>query len=81
MRNTTRGGSHTPPARTRTLEGMRPDTIMVEVSPDELAETSPGVVDVFAALDRQFFWADVVMVSAAGGDADVLDGEVVFSPR
>lgn len=58
---------------------MRPDTIMVEVSPDELAETSPGVVDVFAALGRQFFWADVVMVTT--GDADVLDGEVVFTPR
>lgn len=54
---------------------------MVEVSPDELAETSPGVVDVFAALGRQFFWADVVMVSAGGADADVLDGEVVFTPR
>jgi hypothetical protein len=58
---------------------MRNDTIMVEVAPDELAETSPGVVDVFAALDRQFFWADLVMVSA--GREPVLDGEVVFSPR
>ena len=60
---------------------MRPDTIMVEVSPAELAETSPGVVDVYAALGRQFFWADVVMVTAGDRDADVLDGEVVFSPR
>lgn len=58
---------------------MRPDTIIVEVSPDELAETSPGVVDVFAALGRQFFWADVVMVTA-GGEGDVLDGEIVFNP-
>jgi hypothetical protein len=60
---------------------MQPDTIMVEVSPGELAETSAGIVDVFAALDRQFFWADVVMVTAGDRDADVLDGEVVFSPR
>jgi hypothetical protein len=81
VRNTPQNRSHTPPARTRTLEEMRPDTIMVEVSPDELAETSPGVVDVFAALGRQFFWADVVMVTAGGPDADVLDGEIVFSPR
>ena len=50
---------------------------MVEVSPDELAETSPGVVDVFDALGRQFFWADVVMVTARRPRTDVLDGEVV----
>lgn len=80
MRNTTQNGSHTPPFPGRTLEGMRSDTIMVEVSPDELSETSAGVVDVFAALDRQFFWADVVMVTAGDRDADILDGEVVFTP-
>ena len=34
----------------RTLEGMRTDAIMVEVSPQELVEISPGVVDVFDAL-------------------------------
>jgi hypothetical protein len=60
---------------------MPRDTIMVEVAPGELAETSPGVVDVFAALGRQFFWADVVMVTAGGREGDVLDGEVVFTPR
>jgi hypothetical protein len=60
---------------------MRTDAIMVEVSPEELAETAPGVVDVFAALGRQFFWADVVMVAARNQDADVLHGEVVFTPR
>ena len=80
MRNTTQNGSHTPPFPDRTLEGMRSDTIMVEVSPDELSETSAGVVDVFAALDRQFFWADVVMVAARDSDADVLVGEVVYTP-
>ncbi len=81
MRKTTHGRNHTPPSDARTLEGMRPDTIMVEVSPDELSETSPGVVDVFAALGRQFFWADIVMVTADGRDGGVLDGEVVFTPR
>ncbi len=81
MRKTTRRRSHTPPTTARTLEGMNQDTIMVEVLPGELAETSPGVVDVFAALGRQFFWADVVMVSAGDREADVLDGEVVFTPR
>ena len=50
---------------------------MVEVSPEELAETSPGVVDVFDALGRQFFWADVVMVTARDLETDVLDGEIV----
>jgi hypothetical protein len=56
---------------------MRADAIMVEVAPAELAETAPGVIDVFAALDRQFFWADVVMVAAGDSDADVLVGEIV----
>jgi hypothetical protein len=50
---------------------------MVEVSPEELAETAPGVVDVFDALGRQFYWADVVMVTARDLEA-VLDGEIVF---
>jgi hypothetical protein len=59
---------------------MRTDAIMVEVEPDELRETEPGVVDVFAALGRQFFWADVVMVAARDSDADVLVGEVVYTP-
>ncbi|HEY3766229.1 MAG TPA: hypothetical protein VGL44_13815 [Gaiellales bacterium] len=60
---------------------MRADAIMVEVSPEELVESSPGVVDVFAALGRQFFWADVVMVAAKDSETDILDGEIVFSPR
>ena len=56
---------------------MRKNAIMVEVTPEELVEISPGVVDVFDALGRQFFWADVVMVTASDLDTDVLDGEVV----
>ena len=60
---------------------MRADAITVEVGPDELRETEPGVVDVFDALGRQFFWADVVMMAARDSDADVLVGEVVYTPR
>ena len=59
---------------------MHGDAIMVEVEPEELRETEPGVVDVFDALGRQFFWADVVMVAARDSDADVLVGEVVYMP-
>ena len=59
---------------------MRGDTIMVEVEPQDLRETEPGVVDVFDALGRQIFWADVVMVAARDSDADVLVGEVVYTP-
>jgi len=59
---------------------MRGNTIMVEVEPDELRETEPGVVDVFDALGRQFFWADVVMVAARDSETDVLVGEVVYEP-
>ena len=50
---------------------------MVEVTPAELAETAPGVVDVFDALGRQFFWADVVMMAAGEAESDVLVGEIV----
>jgi len=60
---------------------MRADAIMVHVGPDERRETEPGVVDVFDALGRQFFWADVVMMAARDSDADVLVGEVVYTPR
>jgi len=56
---------------------MRTDAIMVEVTPAELAETAPGVVDVFDALGRQFFWADVVMMAAGEAESDVLVGEIV----
>jgi hypothetical protein len=59
---------------------MHDDAIMVEVEPEELRETEPGVVDVFDALGRQFFWADLVMVAARESDADVLVGEVVYTP-
>jgi len=53
------------------------DEIRIEVTPAELLEVAPGIVDVFDALGRQFFWADVVMV-AADDDTGVLEGEVVY---
>ena len=54
---------------------MRTDAIMVEVEPDELRETEPGVVDVFDALGRQFFLADVVMVAARDSHAEPFEAE------
>ena len=50
--------------------------IGVEATRGELEQDSPGVIDVFAALDRQFFWADRVMLSVEDGEA-VLTGEIV----
>jgi hypothetical protein len=50
--------------------------IGVEATRGELGQDSPGVVDVFAALERQFFWADRVMLSVEDGQA-VLTGEIV----
>lgn len=53
--------------------------ICVEAGRGELEAGAGGAVDVFAALDRQFFWADRVMLSVEDGDA-VLSGEVVAAP-
>jgi hypothetical protein len=50
--------------------------ICVEATPAELAEEAPGVVDLFAALERQFFWADRVMLATDAADV-VLTGEIV----
>ncbi|MGN6379550.1 MAG: hypothetical protein ACTHNU_11415 [Gaiellales bacterium] len=50
--------------------------IGVEATRGELEQETPGVVDVFAALERQFFWADRVMLSVEDGQA-VLTGEIV----
>ena len=80
MRNTTRRPCSLAAAGGVRSKRMGTDAIMVEVEPDELRETEPGVVDVFDALGRQFFWADVVMVAARDSDADVLVGEVVYMP-
>lgn len=56
------------------------ERILVTAAPSELRATN-GVVDVFAALERQFFWADTVIVTPDGleleTDDEILDGEVV----
>jgi hypothetical protein len=56
-----------------------PDTIAVDVHPAELAEIAPDVVDVYAALRAQFFWADRVIVNPSAAEPDVLEGEIVGS--
>jgi hypothetical protein len=53
------------------------DTIAVDVHPDELAEIAPDVVDVYAALRAQFYWADRVIVNPAASEPEVLEGEIV----
>jgi hypothetical protein len=53
------------------------DRIAVDVHPAELVEAGPGVVDVYAALDRQFFWADRVILNPGSVEPEVLVGEIV----
>ena len=53
------------------------DTIAVDVHPAELAEIEPDVVDVYAALRAQFYWADRVIVNPAASEPEVLVGEIV----
>ena len=58
------------------------DRIVVVAQPGELRPEADGAVDVFAALERQFFWADTVIVSSDEADdeadAEVLEGEIVL---
>ena len=80
-------GSRVPPfpipLSARTLVGMNlRDRILVNAAPAELRPDRRGVVDVYAALERQFFWADTVIVGLDDGDLaedelEVLEGEVV----
>jgi hypothetical protein len=56
------------------------DTIAVDVHPAELAEIEPHVIDVYAALRAQFYWADRVIVNPAAAEPEVLEGEVVDGP-
>ncbi|HEY0387561.1 MAG TPA: hypothetical protein VGC71_03895 [Gaiellales bacterium] len=60
---------------------MNRERIVVTATPAELRAGSGGVVDVYDALGRQFFWADTVILGpqddAAAGEAEVLEGEVV----
>ena len=53
------------------------DTIAVDVHPSELAEIEPDVVDVYAALRAQFYWADRVIVTPTAAEPEVLEGEIV----
>ena len=57
-----------------------PERILVIAAPRELRAID-GVVDVFAALERQFFWADTVIVTPDAleldRDDEILDGEIV----
>jgi hypothetical protein len=58
------------------------DRILVNAAPAELRPDPRGLVDVYAALERQFFWADTVIVGLDDGDLaedelEVLEGEVV----
>ena len=57
------------------------DRILVTAHPSELRRDDDGGIDVFAALSRQFFWADTVILSPDGVDDgredEVLEGEVV----
>jgi hypothetical protein len=53
------------------------DTIAVDVHPAELAEIARDVVDVYAALRTQFYWADRVIVNPAAAEPEVLEGEIV----
>ena len=61
---------------------MAADRIVVAATPQELRADEHGVVDVFAALQRQFFWADTVIVTPDGleldADTEILEGEIVL---
>ena len=61
---------------------QKADRIVAVARPGELRPEADGTIDVFAALERQFFWADTVIVSsdAADHEADdeVLEGEIVL---
>jgi hypothetical protein len=59
--------------------------LLVTATPAELRPGLGAVIDVYAALERRFFWADTVMVGLDDGDLaedelEVLEGEVVASP-
>ncbi len=58
------------------------DRILVHAAPSELRPDEAGTVDVFAALQRQFFWADTVIVGSddaepTDDELEILEGEVV----
>jgi hypothetical protein len=60
---------------------MNHERILVTAAPAELRSRVPGMVDVYDALNRQFFWADTVIIGPqdelSGDETEVLEGEVV----
>jgi len=60
---------------------VNPERILVTAEPAELRSDVPGMVDVYDALNRQFFWADTVIIGPqeepSADEAEVLEGEVV----
>lgn len=54
--------------------------ICVEAARGDLESDAAGAVDVFRALEHQFFWADRVMLAADDGES-VLSGEIVAAPE
>ena len=60
---------------------MNHERILVTAAPVELRSDMNGVVDVYDALKRQYFWADTVIIGPQGqlcaDDTEVLKGEVV----
>ncbi|HET7428892.1 MAG TPA: hypothetical protein VFJ66_05535 [Gaiellales bacterium] len=60
---------------------MNHERIVVTAAPAELRSEVPGMVDVYDALNRQFFWADTVIIGPQGelsaDETEVLEGEVV----
>jgi hypothetical protein len=57
------------------------ERILVTAEPTELRSDLPGMIDVYDALNRQFFWADTVVIGPSddpsGDEMEVLEGEVV----
>jgi len=57
------------------------ERILVTAAPAELRSDLTGLVDVYDALNRQFFWADTVVIGPpdhlSGDEMEVLEGEVV----
>ncbi|HET6850192.1 MAG TPA: hypothetical protein VFH74_15140 [Gaiellales bacterium] len=60
---------------------MNRERILVTAAPSELRSELPGMVDVYDALNRQFFWADTVVIGPqdelCADETEVLEGEVV----
>lgn len=61
---------------------MNHERIVVTADPAELRPDPLGAVDVYDALNRQFFWADTVVIGPSdhlsGDELEVLEGEVVI---